>query len=68
MTLLQEYLFRISQGISTVAFSIGYGMFWPIRQKAVIAFQKYYGYVADGLVGPTLWNDIVAAYQFVENE
>ncbi len=65
MTLLQEYLFSYFSGISAAAIGIGYRIFWSSDKKCSSTFQKYYGYVADGLVGPTLWNDIVSAYQFI---
>ena len=68
VTLLQEYLFRISQAYPQLPSVSVTGYFGPQTKNAVIAFQKYYGYVADELVGPILWNDIVSAYQFIENE
>lgn len=67
VTLLQEYLFRIAQAYPELPSVSVTGYFGPQTKSAVIAFQKYYGYVPDGLVGPVLWNDIVSAYQFIEN-
>lgn len=63
--LLQEYLFRISQAYPQLPAVSVTGYFGPQTKSAVVAFQKFLGYVPDGLVGPLLWNDIVSAYQTV---
>ena len=38
------------------------GVFGPITQNAVIAFQRAAGLNADGIIGPLTWNEIVRRY------
>ncbi len=57
--LMQEYLRKISQRypIPSVAAD---GIFGPATKAAVIAFQRLFGLVPDGIIGKNTWERIVA--------
>lgn len=54
--------------LQRILFSIGYnpgpidGIFGPLTQRAVIAFQIDNGLVPDGIVGPNTWAAIDLVY------
>ena len=62
VTLLQEYLVRISEFNRSIPATEVTGYFGSKTKRAVSAFQRENGFVPDGLVGPVLWNAIVDAY------
>lgn len=62
VTLLQEYLVRISEFNRLIPATEVTGYFGSKTKRAVSAFQRENGFVPDGLVGPVLWNAIVDAY------
>ena len=57
--LMQEYLRRISQRYPIPTITAD-GIFGPATKAAVIAFQRLFGLVPDGIIGKNTWDRIVA--------
>ena len=57
--LMQEYLRRISQRYPIPTINAD-GIFGPATKAAVIAFQRLFGLVPDGIIGRNTWDRIVA--------
>ena len=56
---LQQNLNRVAAANPTIPRLVVDGVFGPATQSAVIAFQRYYGLVPDGIVGPLTWNRLM---------
>ncbi len=57
--LMQEYLNVISTVYTSIPKLDTDGIFGAGTERGVIAFQKEFGLVADGIIGPSTWNRIV---------
>lgn len=66
--LLQYYLSTISLFYDEIPSVSIDGRFGPSMERAVLAFQRQFGLVQDGIVGRATWNRIYEVYQSVENE
>jgi len=60
--LMQRYLNVISRVYTTIPRLTEDGVFGPLTQSAVIAFQRQFGLTPDGIIGPVTWNAIVDQY------
>jgi len=56
---IQEYLNIIGTGLPTLATD---GIFGPRTEAAVIAFQRRFNLVPDGIVGPITWAEIMRQF------
>ena len=59
VTVLQQNLNRIAAVNPAIPRLVTDGIFGPLTQAAVIAFQRYYGLTPDGIVGPLTWNRLM---------
>lgn len=64
---LQLYLQILSYFIPEIPYIEQDGIFGERTRDAVIAFQRYSGLTADGIVGRNTWNAIVNRYSAIEN-
>jgi len=60
--LMQIYLTAISRVNSNVPALTADGIFGPLTDASVRAFQRQYGLNPDGIIGPLTWNRIVEVY------
>jgi peptidoglycan hydrolase-like protein with peptidoglycan-binding domain len=56
---LQENLNRVAASNPAIPRVATDGIFGPATEAAVIVFQRYYGLVPDGVVGPLTWNRLM---------
>ena len=59
---IQNALNSIRRGVKEIPPLDVDGMYGPKTENAVKAFQKYYGLVPDGIVGPLTWARLGAEY------
>ena len=64
---LQEYLSYLSETYTEIPTVPVTGVFGNQTQAAVEAFQRLFGLVVNGVVGPATWNSIAKAYADVRN-
>ena len=57
--IMQQYLNSISSRYPSIPRLAEDGVFGPVTQSAVIAFQRQFGLTPDGVIGPITWNKIV---------
>jgi len=57
--IMQQYLNRISSKYPSIPRLAEDGIFGAGTQSAVITFQRLFGLVADGIIGPITWNRII---------
>ena len=57
---IQKLLNRIAESVTSIPSVNEDGIFGEETEKAVKAFQSYYGLDADGIVGPETWNRLVS--------
>ncbi|MCL2672077.1 MAG: N-acetylmuramoyl-L-alanine amidase [Clostridiales bacterium] len=62
VTLMQEYLIALSKAFPVIPVIAADGVFGTRTENAVRAFQRQFGLVSDGVIGPVTWNAIVAQY------
>ena len=60
---VQQWLNSISQAYGRVPAVVADGIFGPLTQASVIAFQSEFGLNADGVVGQLTWNRLYAVWQ-----
>ena len=60
---VQQWLNGVSQAYPQVPSVNADGIFGPLTQASVIAFQSNFGLNADGVVGPLTWNRLYAVWQ-----
>lgn len=65
---VQFFLQRIGTFNSAIPAVTVDGRFGEGTRNAVRAFQRYYGLTADGIVGETTWNQLVAVYKGTQDE
>jgi N-acetylmuramoyl-L-alanine amidase len=63
VALMQQYLNALSNIFPSIPRLSADGVFGPITQSAVIAFQRQFGLTPDGIIGPITWNAIVTQYK-----
>ena len=64
--IFQYYLNFIGRFIDSIPTGLALdGIFGPQTQKAVLAFQKYYGLTQDGIIGRATWNRMQDAYNSI---
>ena len=61
--LLQEYLNYIARSYPEIPTVEVTGYFGPRTQEAVLAFQRRFDLVANGVVASTTWNEIISLYE-----
>jgi peptidoglycan hydrolase-like protein with peptidoglycan-binding domain len=57
--LMQQYLIELSGAFSDIPRITADGIFGPRTREAVIAFQRRFGLVQDGIIGPITWFSII---------
>ena len=57
---IQKLLNRIAESVTSIPSVNEDGIFGEETEKAVKAFQSYYGLDVDGIVGPETWNRLVS--------
>jgi len=62
ITLMQNYLNVIRQHYPNIPALTADGIFGPITQSAVLAFQTQFGLTTDGVIGSETWYKIVEVY------
>ena len=60
--IMQTYLNALASVYPNIPRVNADGVFGPLTEAAVIAFQRQFGLAADGVVGPVTWNAIVTQY------
>ena len=60
--IMQRYLNALSSAFPLIADIAEDGIFGPITEAAVVAFQQHFGLIADRIIGPVTWNAIVTQY------
>lgn len=65
--LMQSYLADISRVYPSVPTINADGIFGPLTQNAVRAFQWLFGLNSDGIIGPLTWNKIVSVHENLPN-
>jgi len=65
VTLVQKYLNTIAQSYPSIPTLTADGIFGPMTERSVIAFQRLFGLAADGIIGPMTWNMIVSIFNKV---
>lgn len=66
--LIQERLNFISIYYKNIPVVVMDGVYGPLTQRAVLAFQKMLGLTSDGLVGLQTWNKIMQIYNELNGE
>ena len=61
--LIQTYLNRIRSRVPSIPHLAVDGIFGPITQSTVIAFQRHFGLAPDGIVGPITWGALIREFQ-----
>ena len=61
--LVQTYLNSIRGRVPGIPQLTVDGVFGPITQSAVMAFQRYFGLSPDGIVGPITWGALIREFQ-----
>jgi len=59
VALMQRFLNDLAAVFPSIPRLTADGIFGPITQSAVLAFQRQFGLTADGIIGPNTWNAIV---------
>ncbi len=59
---LQEYLSYINRSYPTIPSVNNTGYFGPLTRSSVLAFQRQFGLVQNGIVGASTWNEIASLY------
>jgi peptidoglycan hydrolase-like protein with peptidoglycan-binding domain len=62
VTLMQKYLDTIAQRYPSVPQLMTDGIFGPLTQTSVVAFQRLFGLADDGIIGPMTWKMIVSIH------
>lgn len=60
--IMQQYLNALAAVFPAIPRLTADGIFGPLTQSAVIAFQRLAGLTQDGIIGPVTWDAIVRAY------
>ena len=63
--IMQEYLNALSAVFPSIPRITADGVFGPLTENAVRAFQRQFGLTADGIIGPITWSTIVAQYNAI---
>jgi N-acetylmuramoyl-L-alanine amidase len=64
---MQQYLTALSRVFPSIPALTADGIFGPVTESAVLAFQRQFGLTVDGIIGPSTWNAIVAQYNNLQN-
>ena len=62
VALMQRYLNTLSAVFPAIPVLTADGIFGPLTETAVKAFQRQFGLVVDGIIGSATWNAIVTQY------
>ncbi|MCL2081074.1 MAG: peptidoglycan-binding protein [Oscillospiraceae bacterium] len=65
VTLMQQYLNTIAQSYPSIPALSADGIFGPMTERSVMAFQNLFGLSPDGIIGPLTWNLIVSVHNRV---
>jgi len=63
--IMQRYLNVIKRFCPYIPALTEDGVFGPVTQNAVLAFQRLFGLTQDGIIGPLTWNKIVSVYNSI---
>jgi len=64
--LMQQYLNAIAAAFPSIPGITADGIFGPLTENAVRAFQRQFGLGIDGIIGPITWNAIVEQYNSLQ--
>ncbi len=59
---LQEYLSYINRSYPNIPAVNNTGFFGPLTRSSVLAFQRQFGLIQNGIVGASTWNEIAGLY------
>ena len=65
--IMQKYLNALASVHPSIPSLATDGIFGPLTERAVIAFQRLFGLNPDGVIGPLTWNAIVTQYNNLAN-
>ena len=63
--LIQNYLNTLSEVFKTIPKVNADGIFGPMTEQQVMAFQRLFGLTVDGIVGPSTWHSIMEQYHLL---
>ena len=67
IALMQRYLNTIAETYTGIPTVNPTGYFGPMTEQAVIAFQRLFGILANGIVDAATWDEIMSVYSTVTN-
>ena len=60
--IMQQFLTSIANKFPSIPKLTADGVFGPLTERSIIAFQQQFGLTADGIIGPSTWNAIVREF------
>ena len=66
--LIQNYLNALAEIFPSIPKVTADGIFGPMTQQQVMAFQRLFGLTVDGIVGPSTWQSIIEQHRLLAAE